>query len=66
MVSKETKKKTDLNLQFDIDIQDPVIIYSLKGKITSEIDYETLEREVFNHLNQNYLDLHYQGLKHGE
>ena len=54
MVSKETKKKTDLNLQFEIDIQDPVIIYSLKGRITSEIDYETLEREVFNHLNQNY------------
>ena len=43
-----------MNLEFDIDIQDPVIVYTLRGKITSELDYETLEKEVFNHLNQNY------------
>ena len=47
-------KKTDLNIQFDIDIQDPVIIYTVKGKITSELDCEEFEKEVFNHLNQNY------------
>ena len=52
MVLKE--KKTDLNIQFDIDIQDPVIIYTVKGKITSELDSEDFEREVFNHLNKNY------------
>ncbi|MDG1148445.1 MAG: STAS domain-containing protein [Crocinitomicaceae bacterium] len=43
-----------MNIQFDIDIQDPVIIYTLKGKITSELDSEDFEKEVFNHLNQNY------------
>lgn len=52
MVLKE--KKANLNIQFDIDIQDPVIIYTLKGKITSELDSEDFEKEVFNHLNQNY------------
>lgn len=54
MVLRSIKKRTDLNLEFDIDIQDPVIVYTLRGKITSELDYETLEKEVFNHLNQNY------------
>ncbi len=52
MVLKE--KRTDLNIQFDIDIKDPVIVYRLMGKITSELDYEAIEKEVFNHLNQNY------------
>jgi len=52
MVLKE--KKANLNIQFDIDIQDPVIIYTVKGKITSELDSEDFEKEVFNHLNQNY------------
>ena len=54
MVLRSIKKRTDLNLEFDIDIQDPVIVYTLRGKITSELDYETLEKDVFNHLNQNY------------
>lgn len=43
-----------MNLQFDVYIEDPVIVYSLKGKITTETDFEELEREVFQHLNQNY------------
>lgn len=43
-----------MNLSYTISIEDPVIIYSLTGKITSELDYEELEREVFQLLNQNY------------
>lgn len=43
-----------MNLQFDTHIEDPVIIYSLKGKITTEDDYAALEAEVFSFLNQNY------------
>jgi anti-sigma B factor antagonist len=51
---KTTINKIGLNLNYTIDIQDPVIIYSLQGKITSDIDFEELEKEVFNFLNQNY------------
>ncbi|MBL4861895.1 MAG: STAS domain-containing protein [Crocinitomicaceae bacterium] len=43
-----------MNLQFDIQINSPVILYSLSGKITSDTDYEVLEKEVFDHLNRNY------------
>lgn len=43
-----------MSIQFDIDIKDPVIIYKLMGKITSEHDYVAIEKEVFNYLNQNY------------
>jgi anti-sigma B factor antagonist len=43
-----------LNLQYTIEIEDPVIIYHLSGKITSEIDYEEIEKEVFENLNKNY------------
>ncbi len=43
-----------MNLQHDITIEDPVIIYSLKGKITQDADYAELEKVVFDHLNQNY------------
>jgi anti-sigma B factor antagonist len=54
MVLKKEPKRIKLNLQFDINIDDPVIIYSLKGKITSDLDYQELERVVFDHINQNY------------
>lgn len=43
-----------MNLDYEISIDDPVIIYSLEGKITNDVDYEGLEKEVFNQLNQNY------------
>lgn len=43
-----------MNLSYEININDPVIIYNLSGKITTEEDYEQLEKEVFNFLNQNY------------
>jgi anti-anti-sigma factor len=43
-----------LSLDYDISIQDPVIIYRLIGKITTEEDFKPLERAVFDHLNQNY------------
>lgn len=43
-----------MNLQFDVHIDDPVIVYSLNGKITREEDFAALEAEVFQNLNQNY------------
>jgi anti-sigma B factor antagonist len=43
-----------VNLQFDVHIEDPVIVYVLDGKITTDEDYQTLEAEVFNNLNKNY------------
>lgn len=43
-----------MNLSYQIAIDDPVIIYELSGKITSEMDFEELEQEVFSFLNQNY------------
>jgi len=43
-----------VNLQFEVHIDDPVIVYSLNGKITQEDDFAALEAEVFKNLNQNY------------
>lgn len=43
-----------MNLSYNISIQDPVIIYELSGKITTEDDFVELERIVFDYLNQNY------------
>ncbi|MBL1278868.1 MAG: STAS domain-containing protein [Fluviicola sp.] len=43
-----------MNLTYQIDIQDPVIVYKLTGKITTDDDYLELERIVFDYLNQNY------------
>ena len=43
-----------MNLQFDVHIDDPVIIYSLNGKITTEDDFAALEAEVFQNLSKNY------------
>jgi len=43
-----------VNLEFDVHIDDPVIVYALDGKITSEEDFQELEEEVFQNLNHNY------------
>lgn len=43
-----------MNLTYQIDIQDPVIVYQLAGKITTDNDYLELEKIVFDYLNQNY------------
>lgn len=43
-----------MNLQFDVNIDDPVIVYALDGKITTDEDFSELEAEVFQNLNQNY------------
>ena len=43
-----------MNLSYTIDIEDPIITYQLKGKITTDDDYLEIEKEVFNYLNQNY------------
>ena len=43
-----------MSLNYDISIHDPVIVYTLNGKITTDEDYIHFEKEVFNHLNQNY------------
>ena len=43
-----------MNLQHDIKTEDSTVIFSLKGKITSELDYEELERDVLTYLSKNY------------
>ncbi len=43
-----------MSLSFNIDIHDPVIVYSLNGRITNDEDYLDFEREIFTYLNQNY------------
>ena len=43
-----------MNLSYEIDIQDPVVVYALKGRITNERDFIELQQEVFDYLNQNY------------
>ncbi|HIP31770.1 MAG TPA: anti-sigma factor antagonist [Crocinitomicaceae bacterium] len=43
-----------MNLTYQINIEDPVIIYELTGKITTDDDYLELEKIVFDYLNQNY------------
>lgn len=43
-----------MNLSYEVNIVDPVVIYSLNGKITSDADYEDIQSEVFSLLNQNY------------
>ncbi len=43
-----------MNLSYTLHFDDPVVIYSLKGKIIADPDFETLEREVFDQMNKNY------------
>ena len=38
-----------MSLDYDLEIHDPVIVYSLMGKITSDNDYLDFEKEVFNY-----------------
>jgi len=53
-------------LHYDIEIVDPVVIYKFQGKITSDNDYEEMEKEVFSKLNQNYYRVVFdlEGLTH--
>lgn len=51
---KKELKRNNLSLQYDINIEDPVVTYSLAGKITSDTDFEELEALVFDKLNKNY------------
>ena len=43
-----------MNLTYKVEIEDPVIIYRLNGKITTDTDYLELEKEVFDYINKNY------------
>lgn len=43
-----------MNLQYNIEFNDPIVVYTLKGSIITELDYESIEREVFENLNKNY------------
>lgn len=54
MEPKRNLKRNNLSFSYEISIEDPVVVYRLKGKITTETDYEEIEKEVFNLLNQNY------------
>ena len=52
--TSQTINDTAVNLTYDIELFDPVIVFSLKGRITAEEDFQELQQEVFDHLNQNY------------
>lgn len=56
MESKE-EEKANLKIEFEIEIQDFVIIYKIKGKITSDLDFEDIEKEVFKNINKNYFQI---------
>ena len=43
-----------MNLSYTIQFDDPVVIYNLEGKIITDPDFESLEREVFDQMNKNY------------
>ena len=43
-----------MNLNYNIEIEDPIAIYQLDGKITTDDDYLDLEKAVFDNLNKNY------------
>ncbi|MBB77975.1 MAG: hypothetical protein CL844_03105 [Crocinitomicaceae bacterium] len=43
-----------MKIEFEIEVKDLVIIYKIKGKITSDIDFEEIEKEVFKNINKNY------------
>ena len=44
-----------MNLTYTTEIDDFTICFRLSGKIISELDYVELEKEVFVHLNKNYI-----------
>lgn len=46
-----------MNLSYEIKIDEPIIIYSLSGKIISELDFEDLEKDVFDHMNKNHFNV---------
>ena len=46
-----------MNLQHDIKTEGSTVIFSLKGKITSELDYEELEKDVLTYLSKNYFHI---------
>ena len=43
-----------MNLKYDIQTDGNIVIFSLFGKITTDLDYENLEKDVFEKLNKNY------------
>jgi anti-sigma B factor antagonist len=55
-----------VNLRYDIQLHDPVVLYKLSGKIISDPDFQELEKAVFNYLNQNYYRIVFdlEGLTH--
>ena len=54
MECARVQKKTNLSFQYTIEREDQVIIYTMNGKITSELDYEEIEKTVFENIGKNY------------
>lgn len=46
-----------MNLSFDISFVDTIVIYSLKGKITTENDFQELEKSVFENISKNHVNV---------
>lgn len=43
-----------MNLSFDISFVDNIVIYALKGKITTDLDFQELEKVVFENISKNH------------
>ena len=46
-----------MNLSFDISFVEPIVIYSLKGKITTDLDFQELEKVVFENISKNHVNV---------
>ena len=44
-------------MSFDISFVDNIVIYSLKGKITTENDFQDLEKVVFENISKNHINV---------
>lgn len=43
-----------MNLSFDISFIDNIVIYTLKGKIMTDLDFQELEKVVFENISKNH------------
>ena len=46
-----------MNLSFDISFVENIVVYTLKGKITTENDFQELEKVVFENISKNHVNV---------
>ena len=57
MVLRNQLKKINLNLSFDISFVENIVVYTLKGKITTDLDFQELEKSVFENISKNHCNV---------